>query len=473
MKPGELLELDVESLGFEGIAIARLDTGIVVQLRGGLPGERVRARIRRKRRSYIEGDVVEVIAPSPWRREPPCPYAGDCGGCTWQHAEYTEQARWKQQHVRDALERIAGVVVGKYHPLVVSPLEFGYRAKMEFSCSERTWIPNKLWESMEPTAMERKRSAIGLHVRGRFDAVLDIEKCLLQDEVANAILAAVRQRVRSSGVLCYNQRTREGFLRNIIIRRTSLNEAMLVLVTTSPQHESDHQLLNRCAHELPEIIPQLVSIIWAVNDTPSPVPPGPYQTLTGREYIRERLAGVEFRISAQSFFQANIPQLERFVACVIEAASLEGNETLWDLYAGAGTLTLPLARKCTRIIGVESNVHATTDARANAERNGITNAEFITIDLHSPAGWDVLDRLPQPDVVITDPPRAGMHPKLVEYLLRRKPQRIVYVSCNPATQARDVELLTACYHVTAVQPIDMFPQTYHVESIAVLQRYAN
>lgn len=471
MKPGDTVELAVESLGFEGIAIARLDgSGLVVQLRGGLPGERVRARIRRKRRSYVEADVTEIIEPSPSRRQPPCPYAGDCGGCTWQHADYTEQLRWKQQHVRDAFERIGGVRVEEYRPILPSPSEFAYRAKMEFTCSDRTWIPDRLWHSIEPNAMERKRAAIGLHVRGRFDAVLDIERCMLQDEVANEILAVVRRLVRSSGVSCNSHRTRDGFLRNVVIRRTGTDEAMLVLVTRSPQHEHERTFIETCASEATRAVPQLISVVWALNDTPSPVAPGPFTTLAGRDYICERVAGVEFRISAQSFFQANIAQLERFVGCVIESAALDGSETVWDLYAGAGTLTLPLARHCRQIIGVESNGAATADAIANAARNSIANAEFITADLHTESGWKILARLPDPDVTVADPPRAGMHPKLVEYLLQRLPRRIVYVSCNPATQARDVKQLAERYTVRSVQPIDMFPQTYHVENVAVLER---
>lgn len=473
MKTGEIVELRIESLGFEGIAIARLHggdrDGLVVQLRGGLPSERVLARIRRRKRTYLEADVVEVLEPSPHRRTPPCPYAGECGGCTWQHLAYAEQLRWKEQHVRDAFERIGRCAVEDYRPIIPSPVEFEYRGKMEFSCSARRWIPAKQWESMEPVAMERKQPAVGLHIRERHDAVLDIERCLLLDERSNALLAAVRELVIACRVRCDDQRQRSGFLRNVIIRRSGLGEMMLVLVTRSPSDQSDQLFLERCV-ELGSRFPDVQSIVWGINDTLSPIPAGPFTVLYGRDHIREQVAGIEFRISVQSFFQANVPNLERFVTAVLDAASIEPSDVVWDLYAGTGTLTLPLARHCAQVIGIESNQSATRDAQANAERNGITNVAFITADLHDRAAWDCLDGLSMPQVVVLDPPRAGMHPRLTEYLCRRLPQRIVYVSCNPTTQARDVAMLSHAYRVVAVQPIDMFPQTYHVESIAVLER---
>ncbi|MCS7000994.1 MAG: 23S rRNA (uracil(1939)-C(5))-methyltransferase RlmD [Bacteroidota bacterium] len=470
MKQAEVVELTVEALGFEGIAIARLDSGMVVHLRGALPGERVRAVISKHRRNYVEAQVLEILQPSPERRQPPCPYAGDCGGCTWQHATYREQLRWKQQHVRDAFERIGGIQVHEYRPILASPQEFGYRAKMEFTCSDRTWIPERLWKSLEPTAMERKRSAIGLHVRGKFDAVLDIERCLLQDDTANTAYALVRQLARSKGISCYNLRTRQGFLRNVVIRRTSIGETMVALVTQSPTSELQRAFIEECGLVLCTQVPTMASVIWAINDTPSPVAPGPYTVVAGRSYIREQVKGIEFQISAPSFFQANLWQLERFVTAVAEAAALSPDDQVWDLYAGAGTLTLPLARQCKQIVGIESNSAATADARANAERNGITNATFLTADLHQRQSWQLLDDLWEPDVVVVDPPRAGIHPIVVDYLLHRCPKRIVYVSCNPATQARDVALLQKRYHVSHLQPVDMFPQTYHIENIALLQR---
>lgn len=469
MKRGEIVELTIESLGFEGIVIAR-HNGLVVHLQGGLPGERVRAQIHRTHRSYIEAEVVEIIQPSPARRQPPCPYAGECGGCSWQHLAYHEQLAWKERHVRNLLERIGGITAEEYRPIIASPEEFCYRAKMEFTCSDRTWIPKQRWLRMEPTALDRKRAAIGLHVRGRFDAVLDIDRCLLQDEHANTALAIIRQLVQSSGVPCYNRRTRSGFLRNVIIRRTSLGQRMLVLITQSPTEQSHHQFLNDCCAALIEQVPGLASIMWGINDTPSPVAPGPFTVLAGCDYILERIQGIEFRISAQSFFQVNVPQLERFVNAVIELVGLSHHETVWDLYAGAGTLTLPLARHCAAIIGVESNPAATRDAEKNAGRNGITNVRFLTADLHTKQAWTVLDALPLPDVVVLDPPRAGVHPLLLEYLLQKFPSRLVYVSCNPATQARDLARLIPYYRVQCVQPIDMFPQTYHVENIVLLIR---
>ncbi|GIV53894.1 MAG: 23S rRNA (uracil-5-)-methyltransferase RumA [Candidatus Kapaibacterium sp.] len=469
MKVGDIIELTVESLGFEGISIAR-NNGFVVHMRGALPGEQVRARIRRKKRSYAEAELVEILQPSPQRRQPPCPYAGDCGGCSWQFAHYDEQLRWKQQQVRDAFERIGHIAVEEYRPIIASPIEFGYRAKMEFTCSDRTWIPEQQWRSLEPVAMERKRPAIGLHVRGRFDAVLDIERCLLQDELANAILETIRHHIRSAGIACYNQRSKTGFLRTIVLRRSRIGEGMVVYTTTSPQRHEEEQFLERCTQELAERFAFVQSVQWALNDTPSPVPPGPYRLLHGHQYIRDIVAGIEFHISAQSFFQSNIAQVEQFIETVVAAAALTADEDAWDLYAGIGTLTLPLARRCRFVVGVESNAAATEDAMATAARNEIKNAQFLATDLHTPAGIQTLDGLPNPQVVVIDPPRAGMHARLVEYVLHRAPERIVYVSCNPTTQARDIALMSERYRVRAVQPIDMFPQTYHVENVAILER---
>lgn len=468
MKPGQLVDVTIDALGFEGISIGRLD-GLVVHTRGALPGERVRVRIRRKRRSYVEAELVEILEQSDQRRQPPCPHVGDCGGCSWQFATYQEQLRWKERHVRDAFQRIGHIEVEQYLPIIESPREFGYRAKMEFTCSDRAWIPEHRWQRLEPVSMERKRPAIGLHVRGLYHAVLDIERCLLHDDAAAALYTAVRQLVRNANISCYNQRTKEGFLRTVTIRQSTLGEAMLVFMTTSPTCHEEEQFIRDCARVLGERFAYLQSVQWTVNDTPSPVAPGPYHVLHGRDYIREQLAGIEFRISAQSFFQANLAQIERFANTVVAAAALGPDDIAWDLYAGIGTLTLPLARTCKFIVGIESNPAAISDAIATASRNGITNATFHVADLHTSDGIATLDTLGRPRVIVIDPPRAGMHPRLVDYVRRCAPERIVYVSCNPTTQARDIALLVEQYRVRAVQPIDMFPQTYHLESVAVLE----
>jgi len=469
MKIGDIVELTIDSLGFNGISIARLNggEGPVVQLRGGLPGERVWAMIRRCKRSYLEAELVQVLEPSLHRRTPPCPYAGECGGCSWQHLAYNEQLRWKEQHVRDAFERIGHLKVDDYRPILPSPVEFGYRAKMEFACSSRRWIPDKLWNSLEPVAIERKHPAIGLHVRNRYDAVLDIERCLLQDEHANTLLQMVREIAFAHHISCDDHHTQSGFLRNVIIRRSGFGETMLVLITRTPSSEHERSFLVRCVERCQQA-GDVQSIVWGINDTRSPVPPGPFTVIYGKDFIREYVAGLEYRISAQSFFQANVPNLERFIGAVLDAANAHAGDVVWDLYAGAGTLTLPLARQCAAVYGVESNAQATVDACSNAERNGISNAQFITADLHDRSGLSVLNELPNPDIVVLDPPRAGMHPRLVEYVRSRNPSRIVYVSCNPTTQARDLALFGDRYRIAFVQPIDMFPQTYHVENIAVL-----
>lgn len=469
MKHGEHIEVTVEALGYEGISIGRID-GRVVQMRGCLPGERVHARVHRVRRTYVEAELLEVLEPSQERRTPPCVHASDCGGCSWQFVSYQEQLRWKQQHVRGAFERIAKVAVDDFRPIVPSPGEFGYRAKMEFTFADRTWIPRQRWESLEPTALERKRPALGLHVRGRYDAVLAIEKCLLQDDSANTLLRVVYEHVLQHGISCYSERTHQGFLRNLIIRRSTLGEMMVIIVTQSPQLDCEKQFLEWIAHKLPIAVPGITSVVWALNDTPSPVPQGQWNVLAGSGYICERIYGIELRISPQSFFQANLALLEKFVQCVTEAVAATPKDVVWDLYCGIGTLTLPLAGYCRQIFGLESNDTAIRDAQLNAQINRLTNTQFLTADLHTRAGWELLEQLPLPEIVVIDPPRAGMHPILVENILQRQPHRIVYVSCNPMTQARDVAHLAQKYHVRSVQALDMFPQTYHVESIAVLER---
>ncbi len=466
-RPREIVELEIESIGFEGVAIARREN-IVHFVKNAVPGDVIIAEITKKKSRYAEARIKEILHYSPLRETPVCSHFGVCGGCSWQNLQITEQRTWKRQHVADSFERLGKIPYGELTETLASPRSFHYRNKMEFSFGASRWLTDEEI-GVESGDLLHKDFALGLHIPGRFDKILDVDICHIAPEIAGRLLKVTREAALEFGAKAYNSREHQGFLRNIVLRTAKASgEIMVVFVTSTILTPEDERMTAWFGGEFIAQFPEISTVIHAVNHTTSPVATGEPTILKGSGTITETVLGVNFRISPFSFFQTNSWQLEPFLSAIIAAAELKPSDVLWDLYCGTGSITLPSARQVERVFGLELSQGSIADAKANAEFNGITNVEFFAEDLHKPAAIELLKRLPAPDVIIVDPPRAGIHQTLLEHLLTVAPKRLVYVSCNPATQARDCAILAARYDVTHIQPVDMFPHTFHVESIARL-----
>jgi 23S rRNA (uracil1939-C5)-methyltransferase len=453
-------EIDVTGLAFGGRGIARRE-GLAIFIDGVVPGDRALIRVVRRRRNYAEARLVEIRSPSADRVAAPCPYFGRCGGCTWQFLAYERQIAYKRQHVREALEHIGGLAGVPVHPTLPAEALFGYRNKMEFTCSDRPWLlPEELAAGVVPAA----GFALGLHVPGAFSKVIDIAACLLQPEPGNRILAAVRAAMRASGRPPYNLKTHAGFWRFAMLRNSAdTGRWMVNLVTAAPAEE----LLFQTAEGLLGEFPEIAAVVNNVTTRPAGIAVGESEAvIAGDGFLRDRIAGHLFEISANSFFQTNTRGAERLYAVVEKFARLTGRETVLDLFSGTGTIAICLSGRCREAVGIEISPAAVADARRNCRLNGIANCRFLQ--------GDIAACLPavgvRPEVVVVDPPRAGLAPGAVRQLLDLAPERIVYVSCNPATLARDLALLAAGYEAREVQPVDLFPQTFHIECVARLER---
>jgi 23S rRNA (uracil1939-C5)-methyltransferase len=484
MAAAEFLDLTIESIGFEGKAIARHE-GLVYFVAGGVPGDVVRAQVRFKKKRHAEAVIADILTPSPARVHAPCEHFGTCGGCKWQHLAYAEQLRWKQQHVRDAFERLGKIPFGTLHDTLPSPVQYHYRNKMEFSFGDSRWLTAKeiqaANESNESTTPLDTSFALGLHIPSRFDKVLDVEECYLQHPLGNEILRAVREAAKARSCTVFQTRTHEGFLRNLVIRTSQATDEIMVILVTSPVlHESDESLLTWFERDFVAQFSAVTTSIHAVTASKGTIAIGEPRVVKGSGFITEEILGVRFRISPFSFFQTNTQQANTLFRVVLDYAGLgetpdeshknQRPSVVWDLYCGAGSITLPAARAAQTVVGMELVESSIGDARNNAASNGISNVTFHAEDMQKAVKARLLDRLPAPDLVIVDPPRAGMHPDVVRNLADIAAPVIVYVSCNPATQARDCALLAEHYAVEQVQPVDMFPHTYHIESVARLVR---
>jgi 23S rRNA (uracil1939-C5)-methyltransferase len=466
-KINELLELEIESIGFEGISVARKDD-MVYFVKGGIPGDKVSARLLFRRNRFIESMVENIITPSEFRVEPKCKHFGACGGCSWQNLDYNEQLKWKRQHVIDSFKRIGKIPVGEFLPTLESPMPYNYRNKMEFGFGPSRWLTKNEVNNEED--IENKHFALGLHIPGRWDKVIDVEDCHLVSPIASRILEVLRNTAIRLGVKAYHTKLQTGFLRDLAFRNSlATQEIMLTLLTTETKCDEDEQFLDWFENELPKLFPEITTLVHAINDTIKPIAIGTPRVIKGNGYITEEILGLQYRISPFSFFQTNSYQLDRFIGLILDFAEIKNESIIWDLYCGTGSITLPAAKLAKQIYGIEFVESSIADAKANAAINNITNAEFHCLDLHSKDAPAMLQSLPKPDIIILDPPRAGMQKNLVQNILEIAPKRIVYVSCNPATQARDCEIFSQKYIIEKVQPVDMFPQTYHVESVAFLR----
>jgi len=457
-KSGEY-ELKIEKLTFGGAGIGRLQN-YVIFVPGTLPGDLVRIRITKRKTAFAEARLLQILVASDLRRPAPCPYFEWCGGCTWQNLDYSDQSRFKESIVRESIERIGRQDDFEFLPLLPSPKNLAYRNKMEFSFADRRWL---LPGEMDDPAIDRNL-ALGLHAPGTFDRILQIDTCLLQPEPANEILQTVFGYVKDNGLQPYGLRSHQGFLRFLVIRSSSFTGEILVNLVTA---YNDIARLQPLAELLTNRFPQISAVVNNINSRPAQIAFGEQEfTLMGQNFIREKLGPFVFEISANSFFQTNTAQAEQLFELTLSFADPRPDSIVWDLYCGAGAISLFLAGKARFVTGFEVVDEAVADARRNAGKHALKNTDFIAGDLAK----TLAGRPDHPDIIVTDPPRSGMHPEVIGQILRAAPAKIVYVSCNPTTMARDISLLMPGYRLRRVRPVDMFPQTYHVETVALLER---
>ena len=459
IKKGLQAEVEIADVAFGGRGLVRLD-GMAVFVDQTVPGDRVIIRIFRKKKNYAEARVIELIQSSPFRIIAPCEYSGFCGGCKWQFLKYEQQLLYKRQHVLDSLEHIGHIKDVTVHDTIPSELIFGYRNKMEFSCSDRRWLlPHELEQTDADMGF-----GLGLHVPGTFHKVIDIRECLLQPDLGNQLMAEVRTFIRSSDQPVYGLRSHSGFWRFLVLRHSVAHDQWMVNIVTA---EDDRGTVQPLADRLMERYPKVVSIINNITSRKAGVAIGEVEhTLAGSDIISDKIAGYTFEISANSFFQTNTRGAALLFKTVEKYAGLTGGETVLDLYSGTGTIPILLSEHSKAVTGIEIIESAVADAEKNCLKNGISNCRFILGDIRK-----CLSQITQrPDVLIIDPPRAGMHKDVVKQVLELGAGRLVYVSCNPATMARDLQIMQESYRLEEVQPVDMFPHTYHVEAVAKLNR---
>jgi len=446
----------------KGQAVARIND-IVTFVKGVVPGDVCDIQIKKKGRSYWEGHVLKITTPSPIRIEAKCKYFGVCGGCKWQNLSYEKQLEFKEKQVKDSLQRIGKVNIEVIEPILGSKNVFNYRNKLEFSFSHRRWLTQ---EEVDSGEVFDDVPSLGFHVPGRWDKVLDVKECHLQEEPSNAIRNRVRDIALANQFSYYNLNEQTGFLRNLTVRSTMTNEWMVILSVAEDRPNDIKLILDTLVAEFP----QLTSVLYVINDKPNDtIADLDIQVHAGNDHIMEEMEGLKFRVGPKSFYQTNGPQAYELYKVTRDFAGLTGKEVVYDLYTGTGTIAQFVAKQAAKVVGIEYVEPAIADAKLNATMNGIENTSFYAGDMKDIFTPELIAKEGRPDVVITDPPRAGMHPDVIARLNELKPQRIVYVSCNPATQARDIQLLSENYVVKRLQPVDMFPHTHHVESVALLE----
>jgi len=449
----------MEAVAAEGKALARVD-GMVVFVDFAVPGDIVDIQIYKKKKNYMEGFIKRLVKPSEHRLEPFCEHFGVCGGCRWQPLPYEMQLEAKRQQVEDQLVRIGHLEVPEIRPTLPSEKTRYYRNKLEFSASNKRWLlKNEPQDLVEP--------GLGFHVGKFFDKVLDIRQCHLQADPSNAIRLFIKQFCLDNGLEFYNIRENHGFFRNMFIRTTEDGQVMLILCLAQADEAPRKALLDALVKEFPQITSLYYVINEKLNDSIGDLSPVLYH---GQDAIYEQMEGLSFKIGPKSFYQTNSRQAYRLYSVARDFAALEGREVVYDLYTGTGTIAQFVSRKAAKVFGIEYVPEAIEDARDNARRNGIDNCEFFAGDMKDVLNEAFIRKHGHPDVIILDPPRAGIHPDVAQVILKAAPDRMVYVSCNPASQARDLAILCRDYQITAVQPVDMFPHTMHVENVVALKR---
>jgi 23S rRNA (uracil1939-C5)-methyltransferase len=458
-----LEKVRITDIGAEGNAIARIDNQVVF-VPMLIPGDLVDIRIKKKRRKYMEGSVVRFHEYSADRIKPRCIHFGICGGCKWQHLPYNLQLFYKEKQVKDALIRIGKVDIPELNPIMGSSDIFAYRNKLEYTFSDRRWLTR---EEMFSDNDHINEDALGFHIPGLFDKVLDIRECHLQPEPSNAIRDAVRRYAHKKSLAFFNLRQQSGFLRNLIIRNTSSGKVMVIVVFYLDEKERINGLMDFLSSEFPQICSLFYIINTKRNDSLADQVPVLYK---GEDHLIEEMDGLKFRIGPKSFFQTNTKQSLRLYIAAKEFAGLTGREVVYDLYTGAGTIANFIADSAVKIVGIEYIDEAVRDAAVNSEINNIKNTRFFSGDIRSLLNEQFIVANGIPDVIITDPPRAGMHEDVVKQIISASPHKVIYISCNPSTQSRDIGLMSEHYMVTRIQPVDMFPHTHHVENVILLEK---
>lgn len=466
-KPLPILEgVTITDVAAEGKSLTRVDD-MVVFVPFTVPGDVVDLQVRKKKHHYCEAEVVRFIKYSERRAEPVCQHFGICGGCKWQNLPYEDQLKAKQKQVHDQLTRIGKVELPDFRPILGSEKIYEYRNKLEFSCSNKRWLTK---EEVNSGVQLDHKNAIGFHITGAFDKIYPIEKCWLMDDLCNQIRNEIRDYALNNGISFFDVREQTGLLRDIMIRNSSTGEWM-VLVQFKFQEQGDEQRAHDLLQHIGDRFPQITSLLYVnnqkCNDTFSDQT---VEVFKGKDHITEMMDKLQFKVAAKSFYQTNTQQAFHLYEVARQLAQLTGKELVYDLYTGTGTIANFVARHAQQVIGIEYVEDAIADAKANSKCNGIENTLFYAGDMKDILTDEFVEQHGKPDVIITDPPRAGMHPDVIQTILRAAPKRIVYVSCNPATQARDLEVLNEQYRVEAVQPVDMFPHTPHVENVVLLEQ---
>lgn len=457
-----LEDLEVIDAGAKGKAVAKAPDGRVVFIDNAVPGDVVTVQTFKKKKAFYEGSAISFSKYSEKRVEPVCPHFGTCGGCKWQDMGYEHQLFFKQKEIEQNLKRIGKVELPDIQPILGSEKQYFYRNKMEFSFSDNKWLT---LEQIKSDKIIENRNALGFHIPGMWDKILDLEICYLQADPSNAIRDFVKAKAEELNLTFFNTRKQEGFLRTLMIRTSSTGEIMVLLQFFHEDEENRNMLLNAIVEAFPQITSLLYVINSKGNDT---LYDQEIELFHGRDHIFEEMEGLKFKINAKSFYQTNSEQAYELYKITRDFAGLTGNELVYDLYTGTGTIAQFVAKKAKKVIGVEAVPDAISAAKENAKLNNIENVEFYVGDMKKVFNEEFITAHGDPDIVITDPPRDGMHGDVVAQLLNLGADKIVYVSCNSATQARDLALLDAKYKVTKVQPVDMFPQTHHVENVVLL-----
>ena len=456
--------IKVLDAGAKGVSVAKAPDGKIIFIPNVVPGDVVDIQTLKKRKAYYEGKAVRFHEFSEHRIEPICEHFGVCGGCKWQNMKYSQQLLYKQNEVKNHLQRIGKIELPEFEPILGSEKQFFYRNKMEFGFSNSRWLTQDEIESEEDLG---NRNALGFHIPKMWDKILDIKKCHLQEDPSNAIRNEIRDFANLNNLTFFNPRSHEGLLRTLMLRTASTGEIMVLIQFFEDDKQNRELLLDHLYEKFPQITSLQYVINSKANDTLYDTNIKLYK---GRDYILEEMEGLKFSINAKSFYQTNSDQAFELYKITRDFAGLTGNEIVYDLYTGTGTIAQFVSKKAKKVIGVESVPEAIEDAKANAERNEITNCEFFVGDMKVVFNEAFIAKHGQPDVIITDPPRDGMHKDVIEQILKIEPQKIVYVSCNSATQARDLALMDEKYTVTRVRPVDMFPQTHHVENVVLLEK---
>ena len=450
------------SAGSKGIAVGRTEEGKTVLVSGAVPGDLVNVRVKKSKSNYYEAEMIEILEKSPFRVEPKCIHFGVCGGCKWQNLSYEKQLDVKQDEVFNNIKRIGGLEDFETLPILGSEEHYFYRNKMEFSFSNARWLTQYEISSEENFG---NRDALGFHIPGMWSKILDLKECLLQEDPSNAIRLAVKNYAVKNGLEFFDVREQKGFLRTMMLRQNSKGEWMVLFQLYREEQENRKNLFEFLLSEFPQIKTLVYCINSKQNDS---IYDQDVQTYFGEGFLMEEMDGLQFKIGPKSFFQTNYKQALELYRKTLEFADLKGDEVVYDLYTGTGTIAQYVARNAKQVIGIESVPEAIEAAKEHAKLNGLENCTFYCGDMKAIFNDEFLENHPKADVLITDPPRDGMHQKVVEQILKLAPEKIVYVSCNSATQARDLALMKEQYKLVKILPVDMFPQTHHVENIALL-----